>query len=175
MAFLPYGVVMIDQKLFIGKRLRFSGTHGRETGLNRKWKESHGFSNFLWNEQRKQNRIFWNEAHTRNPAIQETALAGHLCDLKNSAQNAPDRTQHQRPSFQGGGTSPRESEQQFILRPPFGKTSWGTTREGPLQQDGMGFGRRKISALSTPAPKVAKVASPSEFYSEWEQGDPSTP
>lgn len=93
----------------------------------------------MWNEQRKQSRIFWNEAHTWNPAIQETALAGHLCDLKTSDQNAPDRTQDQRPSFFGRGTSPSESQQCSIPWPLFGKTSWGVMREGPLHQNRTAF------------------------------------
>lgn len=88
-----------------------------ETGLNRKWKESRGFSNFLWNEQRKQNRIFWNEAHTRNPAIQETTPAVISVICRTLPRMPPTELSLKRPSFQGGDSSPSESQ------PPFRKSS----------------------------------------------------
>lgn len=71
--------------------------------------------------------------------------------FEDSAQNAPDRTQHQRPFFQGGGTSPSESQQPSIPWPPFGKRSWGIKRKGPLQQDGTGRAGERPQ-LSPPLP-----------------------
>lgn len=121
----------------------------------------------------RENKIeFSGMRHTRNPAIQETTPARHLCDLKSSAPSGPDRTQHQRPSFQGGGTSPMSHSSHSTPRPPFVKTSQGITREGPLQQDGTGLGSGKTPTLSTQAPKVASL---SELHSGWEQGCPSFP